>query len=93
MAVPEVAARTDPESPDSRAIAKPTCVDFAAAVRSDSSVDGRSRTQRIADCVGGWLKGESQELRDGVKRGVEEFRTGVDNVGRGLEWLGGKLRR
>jgi hypothetical protein len=32
-----------------------------------------------------WLKGQSQEFRDGV--------TGLDRVGRGLQWLGSKLRR
>ena len=40
-----------------------------------------------------WLKGESREFTDGVKRQVDDFRTGVDRVGRGLQWLGSKLRR
>ena len=40
-----------------------------------------------------WLKGQSQEFRDGVTRQVGDFRTGLDRVGRGLQWLGSKLRR
>ena len=59
---------------------KPDCPDVSAA---DSS-DGRTR---------GWLKGQSQEFRDGVTRQVGDFRTGLDRVGRGLQWLGSKLRR
>jgi hypothetical protein len=57
------------------------------------SPDARTRGQRVADCVGGWLKAQTQELRDGVKRQADDFRAGVDRVGRGLQWLGGKLRR
>jgi hypothetical protein len=57
------------------------------------SPDGRARGQRVADCVGGWLKGQTQELRDGVKRQADDFRAGIDRVGQGLQWLGGKLRR
>ena len=70
------------------AIARPRCADVAAA-----SVDGRSRKQRIVDCIGGWLEGESQEFRAGLTREIEEFRSGIDKVGLGLQWLGGKLRR
>jgi hypothetical protein len=68
---------------------KPDCPDVSAA---DSS-DGRTRGQRVADCARGWLKGQSQEFRDGVTRQVGDFRTGLDRVGRGLQWLGSKLRR
>ena len=84
--VPEVATRI--AAPEHRsggaAIAKPACPDI---------VDDRSRTKRIVDCVGGWLKGESEEFRDGFKRGIEEFRTAVENLERGFQRLGEKLRR
>ena len=72
--------------------ATPTCPDMGAMM-DGASPDGRTRGQRVADCVGGWVKGETREFRDGVKRGVDEFRAGVDKVGRGLQWLGDKLRR
>ena len=85
--VPEV----EPPSPPRR-LAKRSCADLTEAGH-DSSADGLARTRRIADCVGGWLEGEVQEFRDGFNRELEEFRAGLDKVGRGLEWLGGKLRR
>jgi hypothetical protein len=69
------------------------CADMAAVMRGDPSSDGRTHKQRVVDCVGGWLKGQSQEFRDGMKREFGEFRGGVDTVGRGLQWLGSKLRR
>jgi hypothetical protein len=62
-------------------------------VKGRSSLDERSRSQRVVDCVGGWLKGEAQEFREGVKREMEEFRTGIDRIGRGLQSFGSKLRR
>jgi len=68
---------------------KPPCDDVTAA----ESADGRSRRQRVSDCVGGWLKSQSREFGDGVKREVDDFRTGLNQVGRGLQWLGSKLRR
>jgi hypothetical protein len=68
---------------------KPPCDDVTAA----ESADGRSPRQRVSDCVGGWLKGQSRQFGDGVKREVDDFRTGLDQVGRGLQWLGSKLRR
>ena len=85
-AVPEVATRIAALEHRSggAAIAKPACPDI---------VDGRSRTKRIVDCVGGWLKGESEEFRGGFKRGIEEFRTAVENLERGFQRLGEKLRR
>ena len=73
-------------------IAKRSCADLPAGVR-DSSGDGLTRTRRIADCLGGWLEGEAQEVRTAFNRELDEFRAGVDKVGRGLEWLGAKLRR
>jgi hypothetical protein len=75
------------------AVAKPACPDVAAMVKGRSSLDERSRSQRVVDCVGGWLKGEAQEFREGVKREMEEFRTGIDRIGRGLQSFGSKLRR
>jgi hypothetical protein len=72
--------------------ARPKCPDFDELV-DGSSPDGRTRGKRVADCVGGWVKAETREFRDGVKRGVDEFRGGIDKVGRGLQWLGDKLRR
>jgi cytoskeletal protein RodZ len=39
------------------------------------------------------VKAESEEFRAGVKREIEGFRAGIDTMGRGLQWLGGKLRR
>ena len=68
---------------------KPDCSDLSGEV----APDGRTRTQRVGDCVGGWFKGEAREFRDGVKRSFDEFRGGIDKVGRGLQWLGDKLRR
>lgn len=68
---------------------KPPCDDVTAA----ESADDRSRRQRVSDCVGGWLKGQSREFRDGVKREFDDVRAGLDQVGRGLQWLGSKLRR
>jgi hypothetical protein len=93
--VPEVAAPVvAPEHRSGEAVvARPTCNGIAEALHHDSSVDGRSRKQRLVDCVGGWLKGEAQEVRDGFKRGIEEFRAEVENVSRGLQRLGEKLRR
>ena len=73
-------------------IAKRSCAGLTKALH-DSSGDGRVRTQRIADCVGGWLEGEAQEVRDGFNRDLKKFRAGLDKVGRELEWLGSKLRR
>jgi len=73
-------------------IAKRSCAGLTKALH-DSSGDDRARTQRIADCVGGWLEGEAQEVRDGLNRELKEFRAGLDKVGRELEWLGRKLRR
>ena len=64
---------------------RPPCPEMNALLDGPSP-DGRTRTQRISDCAGGWLKGEVREFRDGV-------RAGIDKIGRGLEWLGGKLRR
>ena len=84
-----VAPSTSPEHRSQEAaIPKSSCADVAA-----TSVDRRSRAQRIVDCVGGWLEGESQEFRAGLEREIEEFRSGIDKVGLGLQWLGGKLRR
>jgi len=68
---------------------KPPCDDVTAA----ESADGQSRRQRVSDCVGGWLKDQSRQFGDGVKREVDDFRNGLDHVGRGLQWLGSKLRR
>jgi hypothetical protein len=64
----------------------------------------RQRTERVErrrwrfrgaafDCVGGWLKGEAREFRDGTRREVENVRAGFDRIGRGLSSLGSKLRR
>jgi hypothetical protein len=47
--------------------------------------DGQPRTQGLANCVGGWLKGEVDEFRDGVKREIGEFRAGFDTVRRALQ--------
>ena len=52
-----------------------------------------SRGRRVVDCVGGWVQGQAREARDGVRREIDDFRNGVDRVGRALQWLGGKLRR
>jgi hypothetical protein len=57
------------------------------------SLDGRTRGQRVADCVGGWVRSQTREVRDGLKRQADDFRAGIDRVGQGLQWLGGKLRR
>jgi hypothetical protein len=46
---------------------------------------GQPRTQGVANCVGGWLKGEVDEFRDGVKREIGEFRAGFDTVRRTLQ--------
>ena len=64
------------------------CADVTAA---DGGI--RARSQRVIDCAGRWLKGEADEFRDGVKRQVETFRSGLDKIGRGLQSLGDKLRR
>jgi hypothetical protein len=61
----------------------------AAAV----AIDKPACRQRVVDCVGGWLKGEAQEFRDGTRREVENFRAGFDRIGRGLSSFGSKLRR
>jgi hypothetical protein len=61
-------------------------------LRAPSTPDGRTRGQAVSDCVGGWVKGEVQEFRDGVKREIGEFRAGFDRVRRGLRDLGSKLR-
>jgi hypothetical protein len=85
----EVVAVPDPSSTEVVAVApnvsRPEC--------GDASTDGRTRGRRVADCVGGWLKSQSREFRDGASREVGEFRNGLDTVGRGLQWLGSKLRR
>jgi hypothetical protein len=47
----------------------------------------------VVDCVGGWLRGEAQEFRDGVERGLGEFRTGFDRLRREIRELGGKIGR
>ncbi len=59
-----------------------------------TAADGtRSQGRRGVDCVGGWVQGQAQEARDGVRREIDDFRDGVDRVGRALQWLGRKLRR
>jgi hypothetical protein len=60
-------------------------------LRRPRTPDGRTRGQAVADCVGGWVKGEVQEFRDGVKREIGEFRTGYDRLRRGLRDLGSRL--
>jgi hypothetical protein len=52
---------------------------------------GQPRNQAVADCVVGWLKGEVQEFRDGVKREIGEFRAGFDTVRRALQRFGSKV--
>jgi Meckel syndrome type 1 protein len=61
----------------------------------DATADDGTRSQgrRGVDCVGGWVQGQAQEARDGVRREIDDFRDGVDRVGRALQWLGRKLRR
>jgi hypothetical protein len=61
-------------------------------LRTPTTADGRTRGQAVADCVGGWVKGEAQEFRDGVKRGIGDFRAGFDRFRRGLSDLGSKIR-
>jgi len=89
----EVVVVAPPPSSAAASAARSECADVAAVMREDLTADGRTRKQRVADCVGGWLKGESREFRDGVSRQFGDFRDGVDTVGRGLQWLGSKLRR
>jgi hypothetical protein len=62
-------------------------------VQSPVAVPPESAPPTTPARPGDWLKGETREFRDGVKRGVDEFRAGIDKVGRGLQWLGDKLRR
>jgi hypothetical protein len=85
---PDVAAPSpNPASGNGGSVAaKEDCSNLKATLKRDYSVDPRSRKQRIVDCVGGWFKGEVDEFRGGVDKSV-------DTVGRGLEWLGNKLRR
>jgi hypothetical protein len=95
---PPTAQAPAPAPPSPAAVAPGTVTSIASKPPCDDviggeSAEGRTRGQRAADCAGGWLKGESREFRDGVTRGLDEFRAGIDKVGRGLQWLGGKLRR
>jgi hypothetical protein len=75
--------------------AMPAAVDAKAACAAVTASDGgvRPRSRRAVECVGGWLKGQAREARDGVRREIDDFRAGVDRVGRGLQALGDKLRR
>jgi hypothetical protein len=41
----------------------------------------------VADCV----KGEARDLRDGVKREVDEFRAGLDRFRRGVRDFGSRV--
>jgi hypothetical protein len=51
----------------------------------------KSRGEAAADCVGGWVKGEAREFRDGVKRQVGEFAAGFDKVRLGVSRLRSRL--
>jgi hypothetical protein len=53
---------------------------------------GERRGQAVADCVEGWLEGEVQQFRDGVKREVDELRAGFDRFRRGIRQFGSKIR-
>jgi hypothetical protein len=53
---------------------------------------GERRGRAVADCVEGWLEGEVQQFRDGVKREVDEFRAGFDRFRRGVRQFGSKIR-
>lgn len=52
----------------------------------------RAGCEQANECAKGWLKGEVQEFRDGVKREIGEFRAGFVKVRQGLQRLGSKLR-
>jgi hypothetical protein len=73
---------------------RPTCARDADVAETARPLADRARTsaQAVRECVGGWLEGEVQEFRDGVKREVGEFRAGFDKVRRGLRGLGSILR-
>jgi hypothetical protein len=51
-----------------------------AARAGEAPVD--AETGRLRDRVGRWLRGEAEEFRDGVKREIGEFRSGVEKVRR-----------
>jgi hypothetical protein len=46
----------------------------------------------VVDCVEGWFEGEVREFRDGVRREIGEFRTGLDRLRRGVRDLGSRVR-
>jgi cell division septum initiation protein DivIVA len=46
----------------------------------------------VSDRVAGWLKGEVQEFRDGVKREIDDFRSAYDKLRRGVRQLRSKIR-
>jgi hypothetical protein len=47
---------------------------------------------RVSDRVTGWLRGELQELRDGVTREIDDARVGYRTMRRGVEQLRSRLR-
>ncbi|MGH7278413.1 MAG: hypothetical protein ACREJG_06955, partial [Candidatus Rokuibacteriota bacterium] len=63
-----------------------------ARVADPSPAGVTPRPQAVTDCVTGWLQGEVQEFRDGVRREIAEFRDGFAKLRRGLTGLGTRLR-
>jgi len=83
----QVAPSVAPDPGKAATALNPPCGDVTAD-------DGtKSGGRHVADCVGGWIQGQAREARDGVHREIDDFRNGVDRVGRALQWLGRKLRR
>jgi hypothetical protein len=73
-------------------VSAPGCAGPSVAEAGPSEARHRApRSQAVADCVVGWLKGEVDEFRDGVKREIEEFRSGFDRVHRALQRFGSKV--
>jgi hypothetical protein len=48
---------------------------------------------RVPESVAGWVEGEVQEFRDGIKREIGDFRAGYEVVRRRVRDLGSKLRK
>ena len=60
--------------------------------RQPRAAHTQARGQVVADCVVGWLKGEMQEFRDGMRREIDELRAGFDRVRGALQRLRSELR-
>jgi hypothetical protein len=80
-------AATEPVTPTSPAETSPPLPTSAIG-----AVPPAVTSPRVSDRAKGWLRGELQEFRDGVKREIDDARVGYRTMRRGVEQLRSRLR-